>query len=154
MWISTRAQYGLRALIEIGRAKEALSLKTVSKRQDISLHYLEQLAASLRRAGFIRAQRGAKGGYLMARDPAQITAYEVVMAMEGSLAPVICVEEGHECGSAGVCGTQNLWFRVDKAIKDVLGESTVADLIREAEATEHAQLIQLEDFSESSASKP
>ena len=62
MWISTRAQYGLRALIEIGRQLgEPISLKEVATRQDISLHYLEQIVGGLRRAGFVQSVRGARG---------------------------------------------------------------------------------------------
>lgn len=144
MWISTRAQYGLRALIEIGRHQgEPVPLRDVSRRQGISLHYLEQLVASLRRAGFVKSVRGAKGGYQLARAPQDITAYEVVVVMEGSIAPVACVEEDHECTSAQVCGTQDLWKRVDDALRDVLGSSTLRDLIQEAEVNEHGRLIQL-----------
>lgn len=143
MWISTRAQYGLRALLEIARAGESITLKEVSKRQDISLHYLEQLAANLRRAGFIRSIRGAKGGYQLARPPSSITAYEVVIVMEGSIAPVACVEADHECNASSVCGTQDLWKRVDNVVHDVLSASTLEDLMREAEVSEHHRLIQL-----------
>ena len=144
MWISTRAQYGLRALIEIGRHHgQSVSLRDVSKRQDISLHYLEQIVAALRRAGYVRSVRGAKGGYQLARPAQDITAYEVVVTLEGSIAPVDCVEEDHECTSANVCGTQDLWKRLDNALRDVLGNSTLQDLIQEAEQTEHERLIQL-----------
>lgn len=144
MWISTRAQYGLRALIEIGRHHgESVSLRDVSRRQGISMHYLEQLVASLRRAGFVKSVRGAKGGYQLARAPQDINAYEVVVVMEGSIAPVACVEEDHECTSSSVCGTQDLWKRVDDALRDVLGSSTLRDLIQEAEVNEHGRLIQL-----------
>lgn len=143
MWISTRAQYGLRALLEIARSEGPISLKLVAERQDISLHYLEQLAAGLRRAGFIRSVRGAKGGYQLARPASSITAYEVVLVMEGSIAPVACVEADHECTSSNVCGTQDLWKRVDHVIREVLGASTVADLLRETERAEHQKLIQL-----------
>ena len=72
--------------------------------------------------------RGARGGYRLARPAAAINAYDVVTAMEGSIAPVSCVEEDHVCGSQSVCGTQNLWQRVDTALRDVLGGTTLADL--------------------------
>lgn len=144
MWISTRAQYGLRALVEIARRDgEAVPLKDVAKRQNISLHYLEQLAAGLRRAGFIRSVRGAKGGYQLARPAASITAYEVVVVMEGSIAPVPCVENDHICGSEHLCGTQDLWFQVDQAVRQVLSASTLEDLTLQAIQQEHASLIQL-----------
>ncbi|MFC6592293.1 RrF2 family transcriptional regulator [Deinococcus lacus] len=145
MWISTKAQYGLRALIEIGREDgRAVPLKDVAERQGLSQHYLEQIASNLRRAGFIRSIRGAHGGYRLARAAEEIRAYDVVTALEGSLAPVSCVEENHVCDGQHVCGTLNLWQRVDQAVRDVLGGTTLADLIRESQVQEHARLLQLE----------
>ncbi|WP_291424028.1 RrF2 family transcriptional regulator [Deinococcus sp.] len=145
MWVSTKAQYGLRALIEIARrGGEAVPLKDVSERQGLSQHYLEQIASNLRRAGFIKSVRGAHGGYRLARPAEQINAYEVVTALEGSIAPVQCVEDDHSCESQNVCGTQDLWFRVDAALRDVLGGTTLADLIAESERQQHARLVQIE----------
>lgn len=145
MWVSTKAQYGLRALIEIGRRDgQAVPLKDVAERQGISQHYLEQIASNLRRAGFIRSVRGAHGGYRLARPAASINAYDVVTALEGSIAPVSCVEDDHVCGSHTVCGTQDLWFRVDAALKSVLGSTTLVDLISDSERAQHARLVQLE----------
>lgn len=145
MWVSTKAQYGLRALIEIGRGSgEAVPLKDVSERQGLSQHYLEQIASNLRRAGFIKSVRGAHGGYRLARAPEAISAYDVVTAMEGSLAPVSCVEEDHVCDKGTVCGTLDLWHRVDAALRDVLGSTTLADLMLESERQAHAQLLQLD----------
>lgn len=148
MWVSTKAQYGLRALIEIGRRSgNAVPLKEVSERQGISQHYLEQIASGLRRAGFIKSIRGARGGYRLARAAKEINAYDVVTAMEGSIAPVECVEPNHTCSSENVCGTQDLWFRVDAALKDVLGSTTLADLIEESNQEEHNKLVQIESES-------
>ncbi|GAA5503216.1 HTH-type transcriptional regulator CymR [Deinococcus xinjiangensis] len=145
MWVSTKAQYGLRALIEIARQDgEAVPLKDVSERQGLSQHYLEQIASNLRRAGFIKSVRGAHGGYRLARPAEQINAYDVVTAMEGSIAPVQCVEDDHSCDSQNVCGTQDLWFRVDAALREVLGNTTLADLITEQERKQHARLVQIE----------
>ena len=139
MWISTKAQYGLRALIEIAAAKgEPMALKNVADKQEISQHYLEQIASQLRRAGFIRSVRGAYGGYKLARAPEAITALEVVEAMEGSLAPVSCIEDVDSCHRAGACGTEGLWRRVDNAVREVLLASTLADLMNEAEFVQAA----------------
>lgn len=145
MWVSTKAQYGLRALIEIARRDdEAVPLKDVAERQGISQHYLEQIASNLRRAGFIRSVRGAHGGYRLARPAADINAYDVVTAMEGSIAPVSCVENDHVCDNQNVCGTQDLWQRVDTALKTVLGGTTLADLIAESDRAQHARLVQID----------
>jgi Rrf2 family cysteine metabolism transcriptional repressor len=146
MWISTKAQYGLRALVDIARQPgEVVPLKDVSARQGISQAYLEQIASNLRRSGFIRSVRGASGGYKLARIPEQINAYDVVVALEGSIAPVECVEHDHSCDRSGLCSTEGLWRRVDSALRQVLGASTLADLIREQEELHSPQLLQLEE---------
>ena len=145
MWISTKAQYGLRALVDIARQPdEVVPLRDVSARQGISQAYLEQIASNLRRSGFIRSVRGASGGYRLARLPQAINAYDVVVALEGSIAPVHCVEDEHSCDRSGACSTEGLWRRVDQALRAVLGASTLADLIREEEAREGPRLVQLE----------
>ncbi len=145
MWISTKAQYGLRALVEIANADgQSVALKYVAERQDISQHYLEQIASNLRRAGFIRSVRGAFGGYKLARAPELISALEVVEVMEGSIAPVSCIEDSSSCSHANSCGTESLWRRVDSAIRDVLGNATLKDLMLEAQladATTKARLL-------------
>lgn len=146
MWISTKAQYGLRALTEIARQPAgAVPLKDIAEKQDISQHYLEQIAANLRRAGFIRSIRGARGGYQLSRRPELINTWDVVVALEGSLAPVACVEDDHACSRTDNCATVGLWRRVDTAVRDVLGGTTLADLLREEDEARHARLVQLED---------
>lgn len=144
MWISTKAQYGLRALIEIGkRPGQAVPLKDVAEKQDISQHYLEQIASSLRRAGFIRSVRGAHGGYKLSRAPADISAWDVVVALEGSLSPVSCLEDSDSCTRSGSCATETLWKDVEAAVRLVLESRNLQDLITENLKIEHAKLIQL-----------
>lgn len=145
MWVSTRAQYGMRALVEIALSSEPTSLKVVSDRQGISQHYLEQIIAVLRRAGIVESTRGAYGGYHVARPLSEITALEVVELMEGSLAPVPCVEEDHTCEHEGHCSTKTLWNEVDTAVREVLGRTTLAQLVAE-------QQVQLEPLPERFAS--
>ncbi len=142
MWVSTRAQYGMRALVEIALSSDLTSLKTVSERQGISQPYLEQIVAVLRRAGIVESVRGAYGGYRMARPMDEVTALEVVELMEGSLAPVACIEDEDCCEFTGTCSTQTLWGRVDSAVRDVLGATTIGHLVAER------QLLQLEPLPE------
>ncbi len=143
MWVSTRAQYAMRALVEIALGGGApISLKTVSERQGISQHYLEQLMAVLRRAGVVESLRGAQGGYRVARPPETISALEVVELMEGSLAPVACIEDESSCVHTGNCSTEGLWHRVDAAVRGVLGATSLADLVAER------KLLQLEPLPE------
>jgi Rrf2 family cysteine metabolism transcriptional repressor len=142
MWVSTRAQYGMRALVEIALSSEPTSLKVVSERQNISQHYLEQIIAVLRRAGIVESTRGAYGGYRIAKALDQVTALEVVELMEGSLAPVACIEDEDSCEHAGHCSTETLWQRVDTAVREVLSSTTLAQLVSER------QLLQLEPLPE------
>ncbi len=131
MWVSTRAQYGMRALVEIALSSQPTSLKVVSDRQLISQHYLEQIIAVLRRAGIVESTRGAYGGYRVARPLEQITALEIVELMEGSLAPVACIEDTDLCEHTGHCATETLWNRVDTAVREVLRTTTLAQLVAE-----------------------
>jgi Rrf2 family transcriptional regulator, cysteine metabolism repressor len=139
MWVSTRAQYGMRALVEIAiHGEVAVSLKTVSERQGISLHYLEQIIAVLRRAGYVESTRGAYGGYHVAKPLNEINALEVTELLEGSLAPVACLDDDENCERVGRCSTEALWRKVDTAVREVLRSTSLAQLVAERE------LLQLE----------
>lgn len=130
MWISTKAQYGMRALVEVALGgDEPTSLKTVADRQVLSHQYLEQIFAVLRRAGIVESVRGARGGYRVTRPLAEVTALEVVELLEGSVAPVTCIDDEGTCERVGHCSTEVLWRRVDGAVRAVLGTTTLADLV-------------------------
>ncbi len=134
MWVSTRAQYGMRALVEIALSGDKpTSLRMVSQRQNISQQYLEQIVAILRRGGIVESMRGAYGGYRLARSMDDITALEVVELMEGSLAPVICIEDEDKCEHTGNCSTEGLWQKVNNAVRDVLKSTNLAQLVAERE---------------------
>ena len=96
----------------------------------------------LRRAGIVESVRGAHGGYRMARPPAAVTALDVVELLEGSVAPVSCIDDIESCDRTGHCSTERLWRDVDQAVRAVLGATTVADLVRERE------LLQIEPLPE------
>lgn len=130
MWISTKAQYGMRALVEVALGgKEPTSLKTVAERQSLSHQYLEQIFAVLRRAGIVESVRGAHGGYRVARPLDEVPALEVVELLEGSVAPVTCIDDEGNCDRVGHCSTEILWRRVDAAVREVLGSTSLADLV-------------------------
>lgn len=132
MWVSTKAQYGLRALIEIAVGGDRpTSLKVVAERQGLSHLYLEQIFAVLRRAGYVGSVRGAYGGYTVARPLDRISALEIVELLEGSVAPVTCVEDDANCDRTGNCAAEPLWRRVDDAVRSVLGGTTLADLVKD-----------------------
>lgn len=132
MWVSTKAQYGMRALIEVAvGGSRPTSLKTIAERQNLSHQYLEQIFAVLRRADIVESVRGAHGGYRLARRPVDVTALDVVELLEGSVAPVQCIDDEDACGRTGACSTEPLWRDVDAAVRAVLGGTTVADLMAE-----------------------
>ncbi len=143
MWVSTKAQYGMRALVEIAlHGEEPVSLKNVAERQNISQHYLEQIIAILRKNGYVESTRGAYGGYRITKNPHDIDALEIVELLEGSLAPVNCIEDEASCEHTGQCSTESLWRRVDEAVRATLRSTSLADLIAQR------QLLQLEPLPE------
>jgi Rrf2 family protein len=143
MWVSTKAQYGMRALIEVAVGGDRpTSLKTVADRQGLSHQYLEQIFAVLRRAGIVESIRGARGGYRLARRPDQLSALEVVELLEGTVSPVQCIDDEDSCGRTGACSTEPLWREVDAAVRRVLGGTSLADLMAER------QLLNIEPLPE------
>lgn len=118
--ITTKSPYALQALAELGRSGDGpVPIGELARRRDIPAQFLEQLFATLRRAGILKSQRGVKGGYTFARPPAQITVLEVVELLEGPL--------GRE--ASGIFGD------AAAAARDVLSATTIADVVeREARA--------------------
>ena len=113
--ITTKSPYALRALAELGRLGDAgpVPIGELARRRDIPVQFLEQLFASLRRAGLLRSQRGVKGGYSFARDPSQITVLEIVELLDGPLG----------------AGAESVFADAAAAARSVLGKQTVADVI-------------------------
>lgn len=149
MMFSTKAEYGVRVMVELARrAGEAVDgtesvvpLAEIAQHDGMPLAYLEHLVARLRKAGLIDSRRGSRGGYLLTRDAREITMAEVVEALEGSIAPIECISQGpdgsvvcsRESGRAGsdyhACPTKLLWTRVRFSIVRTLEETTLADLL-------------------------
>ncbi len=139
MRVSTRSDYGLRALIELaghyGRGPQQSS--EIAIRRHIPEQYLDQLLTSLRKAGFIRSVRGPAGGHELVRNPAEVTVREVIEALEGSLSPVAWLDEPPELTDhPHHCGQREIWERVRGATQEILGSYSIADLLeREPNAT-------------------
>lgn len=131
MKISTRTRYGLRAVVCLAQqyGKGPVSVREMAELQSLPTKYLEQLCATLKSAGLLTSVRGASGGYLLARPPDQITLLQVYTALEGSVAPVECLEGERACPEQGSCPTRPVWQRVSDAMEGVLHEQTLADLV-------------------------
>jgi Rrf2 family protein len=109
-----------------------LSLSEVARSQGISQPYLEQIAIDLRRAGLLHSKRGAQGGYFLARAPHEITAGDVIRALEGSILPVQCVAE-HKCAPCSLeegCSARGIWEQVRDRLVETLDSIVLADLQR------------------------
>jgi len=123
MKISTKGRYGLTIMIDLAKKHGGgpTSLKSIAKDNELSEHYLEQLASPLRNAGLIRSIRGAYGGYVLSREPDEITAGDVIRVLEGPLTIVEGMEEEKPAQQA-------LWLEVRDAVKGVLDRTTLSDL--------------------------
>lgn len=133
MKISTKGRYALRVVVDIATHSQNnyISLKEISKRQDISTKYLEQIMRLLTHANIVESTRGHLGGYKLVKSPAQITTYDVLLASEGNLGCLKCVEDPLECDRHDQCSTIKFWVGLNEAIKDYLTSYTIQDLIIE-----------------------
>jgi Rrf2 family cysteine metabolism transcriptional repressor len=134
MKLSTKGKYGVKALFEMAAQEGAgpVSLKFVAERQSLSEHYLEQLAAPLRKAGLITSVRGAQGGYMLSRPASQITVGDVIRVLEGPIGFTDCSVEGEPTPEASMgCVVHGVWEKVTLQIVNVLDSITLADLVQQ-----------------------
>jgi Rrf2 family protein len=138
MIFTTKAEYGVRLLIQLGLRADAgpVSLKAVADAEKLPLAYLERIAALLKKAGLVAATRGAHGGYVLAKPAADITMDHVVLALEGAIAPMDCFVDDHEgrvlCShpdDARQCATKLMWTRVQMGVIKSLQRTTLAELV-------------------------
>lgn len=132
MKISTKGRYALRLMLDLATysAGGPVCLKDVARRQQISDKYLEQIIATLNKAGYVRSIRGAQGGYLLKRDPAEYTVGMILRLTEGDLAPVGCVgAEKEECERKAGCVTIRIWQQINDAVNQVVDNITLADML-------------------------
>jgi len=131
MKLSTRTRYGTRALLELAlhQGEGPVFLKNIAKNQQISLSYLEHLVTPLISGGIIRSIKGPRGGVTLAKRPEDIKLIEVTRLLEGSLAPVECVDHPEVCSRSEKCVTRDIWGEVKAAMNGVLETTTLQDLV-------------------------
>jgi Rrf2 family transcriptional regulator, cysteine metabolism repressor len=138
MIFTTKAEYGVRLLIQLGLRGDAgpVSLKAVAAAENLPLAYLERIAALLKKSGLVLATRGAHGGYLLAKPAEEITMDAVVLALEGAIAPMDCFLDDHDgrvlCShehDARNCATKLMWTRVQMGVIRSLQRTTLAELV-------------------------
>ena len=131
MQLSTRAIYGMRAMLALARTHGLGStlLKDIAEREGLPGTYLEQLMVILRKTGFVLAVRGAKGGYTLARDPSQISVLSIMEALEGPLVLAECPTGSGCCGRTGACALEDLWALGTRALHQAYVRISLAALL-------------------------
>lgn len=132
MRISTKGRYALRMLVDLAEHRNGhfISLRDIAERQNISKKYLEQIIPLFNKADLLKTNRGAQGGYMLAREPREYTVGEVLRLTEGTLVPVSCAgEEPAACGRSADCAMLPVWRGLSKAINDYLDSVTLQDIL-------------------------
>jgi Rrf2 family protein len=136
MGISTKSEYGLRALIYLASNNErgAIPAREIAERWGVQVKYLEQILKTLKEAGIVASQVGIGGGYRLARPATLITTGEVIRELDGRLSPMGCVSsyDYEPCEFENACGLRALWARARAALLGVLDQTTLADLCTQA----------------------
>jgi Rrf2 family protein len=148
MNISTKSEYGLRALIYLASnsGREAIPAREIASRWNVPVKYLEQILKTLKESGLVTSQMGIAGGYRLARPATLITAGEVIRLLDGRIAPMGCVSsyDYEPCEFEDACGLKTLWARARAALVGVLDQTTIADLCTSAN---QANLVSLKSSS-------
>jgi Rrf2 family protein len=135
--ITSKSRYAVQALAELTRlgglpGGRPVPIAELARRRDIPLQFLEQLFATLRRAGLLQSQRGVKGGYTFVRDPSELTLLEIVELLDGTI--------GADVGGGDASG---VWTRSVTALREVLGATTVGDVVQQEAQTAGAQMYHI-----------
>lgn len=130
MKVSMKGDYGVRALVELAHhyGEGPVQSAVIASRQCIPEPYLDQLLTSLRRAGFIRSVRGPQGGHALIRDPRELRLSEAIGALEGSLAPIACLDDPNGCRGTASCSLKPVWQEIEAETTRILQGITIADL--------------------------
>jgi Rrf2 family transcriptional regulator, cysteine metabolism repressor len=139
--VSTRGEYGVRLMVDLARhyggTPRSLSEISQSEGLELKVQYLEQLVRALREHGLVESTRGAHGGYRLVRAPEEMRMSEILRALEGPIAPMICATEGEMeviCDRLDGCSTKFLWAHVRDAVTAALDALTLADVLRANES--------------------
>ncbi|ADK14278.1 MULTISPECIES: RrF2 family transcriptional regulator [Clostridium] len=133
MKLSTKGRYGVKAMVDLAihYSDEPSSIKSISERQNISEYYLEQLFSNLRKSNLVKSIRGAQGGYILNREPKDITVADIMKVLEGPIEISDCVDENNEnsCSNMDCCATRLLWSRIKESIEQVMKSTTLQDMV-------------------------
>jgi Rrf2 family protein len=131
MRISTKSQYGLRAMVYLAKVfkkDKVFPLREIAKKEGISFDYLEKIISKLEKSSLVKAKKGVQGGYFLAKKPSKIKIGKIIKALEGEIVMVKCLK--YFCPKEKKCLTKNFWQKLNKAINEVLNSMTLADLMK------------------------
>lgn len=131
MKISTKGRYGTMAMLDLSfhYGEGSILVKDIARRQMLPERYLEQILISLKAAGMVRSTRGTRGGFTLAKPPSQIRLSEIIQVMEGSMAPVECVDAPEAYPRTASCAIHDVWEEMKRAMSNVLESITLQDLV-------------------------
>jgi len=143
MKISTKGRYGVRAALELSLryGSGPVMVREISKSQEISERYLEQILNTLRKSGLVISIRGAKGGYKLAKAPSEITLGDILRPLEGPLDVVSCTGN-YECGRMAECATFEIWKEMKEKIENMLNTITLEELVKRQHKLTNQELIE------------
>ncbi len=132
MKLSTRSRYGARILVDLARhnGQGPVQIGEISKRQDISVKYLEQLIRPLKQASMVTSVRGPKGGHLLAKNPEEITLGQIVRLFEGQSELVECISHPEKCSMSDDCQVRLAWKDATRVLYEKLDSTTISDLMK------------------------
>ena len=147
MKISTKIRYGTRAILELAShyGEGPIELKEIAKKENISIKYLEQVINPLRANGLVKAIRGSKGGYSLAKPPSEICLCEVIEILEGPLSLIECLSDSKACQKVSSCVTREIWKEVSDAISKIFYSVTLEDMVNRKREKEglHSPMYQI-----------
>jgi Rrf2 family protein len=131
MKLSTRSRYGTRILVDLARHNNQgpVQIGEISKRQDISVKYLEQLIRPLKQASMVNSVRGPKGGHMLAKKPEEISLGQIVRLFEGQTELVECISNPELCSMSDDCQVRLAWKEATRVLYEKLDSTTIADLL-------------------------
>ena len=136
MKLSTKGRYGLRAMVDLASycGEGPVSIMAISKRQDISERYLEQIVSKLKKSGLVKSIRGAGGGYVLTKEAKDISVGDVLRALEGDFMAVEChgFEKGEGCTVKDVCVTKYVWQKINESINQTVDGIKLDTLVEES----------------------
>ena len=143
MKLSTRGRYGTRALLDLSLHSDEgiVPLKDIARRQEISLPYLEHIITPLIAGGIVKSTRGARGGISLLRHPREIKLSEVIQLLEGSIAPVDCINHPKTCHRSDFCVTRDVWGEMKEAMNQILENTTLQDLVERQKQREQTEVV-------------